>query len=103
MRVWLLVTLILATLVLSVTSNPVAKPIHGLLPYYRKQEAKKQELRMAKLSYRCQSQLLSGYVGDRECQDWISYEFINASTKSTSPMTALSMVFTVIVTMLAFR
>ena len=80
----------------------MAKPIHGLLPYYRKQEEKKRELRMSKLRYRCQSQLLSGYVGDQECQEWISYEFINASTKSTSPVTAFSMIFSVIVTMLAF-
>ena len=104
MRVWLLLTLTLAILVSSVTSNPVAKPIHGLLPYYRKQEQQKLRLRNSRLRYRCESQLLSSYgIPDRECQEWLAYEFINASPKSSSPMTAFSLCLTVLITMLTFR
>ena len=79
---WLIVILAFAFVV---KSNPVAKPIHGVLEYYKKQQRAQIRLQNSKLRHRCESQLRSGYVSDRECQLWISKEFNNASPKiSTS-------------------
>ena len=96
MRLLLWFALLLA-LVLVVNSNPVAKPIHGVIKYYKKQEVEKERQSHSRLRHRCESQLISGFDITRECQRWISEEYLNSSSK-----TSISLGLTLFASMLIF-
>ena len=93
----LLLWLALLMVVLVVNSNPVPKPIHALLKYYKKEEQKQQERSHSKLRHRCESQRFLGGFTSAECQKWISdeYRMFNSGSKTstTLSLTILATIF----------
>ena len=92
MKLFLLITMLCPVFVIA---DPIAQPGHLMIKYYQKQVAERERLANHNLQRRCQSQISSGFVTDRRCQEWIENKFNDAKTnKATMGLTAICLVFT---------
>ena len=84
------------------TANPIAdpKPGHMVIQYYKDSHARAQKAKNEKLRYRCESQINSGYVTDRKCQEWFEWSRSDADLRSTIPKMSLLLISSIILKML---
>ena len=84
------------------TANPIAdpKPGHMVIQYYKDSHARAQKAKNEKLRYRCESQINSGYVTDRKCQEWFEWSRSHADPRSTIPKMSLLVLSSMILKML---
>ena len=84
------------------TANPIAdpEPGHMVIQYYKDSHARAQKAKNEKLRYRCESQINSGYVTDRKCQEWFEWSRSHADPRSTIPKMSLLVLSSMILKML---
>ena len=84
------------------TANPIAeaKPGHMVIQYYKDRHARAQKAKNEELRYRCESQINSGYVTDRKCQEWFEWSRSSSDPGSTIPKMSLLMLSSMLMTLL---
>ena len=72
-----------------------------VIKYYKDSYERAQKAKNEKLRYRCESQINSGYVTDRKCQEWFQWSRSNnADPGSTIPKMSLLLLSSMILKML---
>jgi hypothetical protein len=98
MKFFLLTSCVVLMSVLVAECDPVAKPDpgHMVLQYYKDQYAQTQVLSRDKLQLRCESQVYSGFVSDRRCQEWIDQHYNSSSINKLSCWSVICVVVAMI-------